>query len=68
MIAFRNQYWWGKLIRLGKVPTLLVLSVQSIRQGNQFIQMDFIQLSSLVGKYILVIVYMFSHWTEAFPL
>ena len=30
--------------------------------------MDFIQLSPLNGyKYVLVMVYVFSYWTEAFP-
>lgn len=48
------------------MPTSLVPSAQSITQRNQFMQMGFIQLTPLMGKYVLVIVCTFSHWTKAF--
>ena len=80
MIAFMNQYWWGNSKKAAKStyltcpiypkhnPGKLVCNSGQFKLPNgplEVWQMDFIQfLPSRGCKYVLVMVCMFSHWTE----
>lgn len=62
-----NQYQWGFINKTAKNTYVAFPPVQSTIQGNLFLQVAFIQLPCLMATCVLVMVYVLTHWTEAFP-
>lgn len=68
MIAFVNHYWWGNSNKATKSAYLAFLTCTKYNPWKPVCTSGFHIAFLYYGyEYVLVMIYMFSHWTDAFP-